>query len=234
MSHDLNVVMVNNGRHNVVVIENDEYIGPTIASGHDWDGWMREDIIKYYKNGTDILDIGSNIGGNTLVFSDYGPVHSFEPVYHQILNINTNRINKLKHPVKVYSFALSDSEYETKIYIPQFGCQYENKINYGGTSLNKRTDGKKTVSVDVWCRKLDDVYEGSPSIIKIDVEGHELNVLKGAVNTIKKHKPMILIEIHDFEKSEIPEFLESLGYDKPEERPEAMFLYRAKDIFSTI
>ena len=78
------------------------------------------------------------------------------------------------------------------------------------------------------------MYHGIPSIIKIDVEGHELNVLKGAVNTIKKHKPMILIEIHQFENSEIPEFIESLGYDKPDERPEAMYLYRAKDIFSTM
>jgi len=234
MAHDLKIVMVHNGRYNFAVIQDDEYIGPTIASGYEWDGWMREDVRKYYKTDTDILDIGSNIGGNTLVFSDYGPVHSFEPVYHEILNINANRINQLKHPVKVYGFALSDTECETVMYIPQFGCQYENKINYGGTTLNKRTDGKKTVSVDVSCKRLDDVYDGIPSIIKIDVEGHELNVLKGAVNTIKKHKPMILIEIHHFENSEIPKFIESLGYDKPEERPEAMYLYRAKDIFSTM
>lgn len=234
MTHDLKIVMVNNGRYNFAVIEDDEYIGPTIASGYDWDGWMREDVRKYYKDGTDILDIGSNIGGNTLVFSDYGPVHSFEPVYHEILNINANRANNLKHPVKVYGFALSDRECETEMYIPQFGCQNENKINYGGTTLNKRTDGKKTVAVNVSCKRLDDVYNGVPSIIKIDVEGHEMSVLRGAINTIKNHKPMILIEIHHFEKSEIPKFLESLGYDEPEERPEAMFLYRAKDIFSTM
>jgi len=78
------------------------------------------------------------------------------------------------------------------------------------------------------------MYNGTPSIIKIDVEGHELQTLEGAKNTIEKHKPMILIEIHDFENSEIPKFLESLGYGEPEERPEAMFLYRAKDIFSTM
>jgi len=42
--------------------------------------------------------------------------------------------------------------------------------------------------------------------------------------------PMILIEIRDFENSELPKFLENLGYGTPVERPEAMFLYRAKDI----
>lgn len=234
MSHDLNLVRVHNGRYNFVVIEDDEYIGPTLAMGYDWDGWMRSDLEKYYKKGTDIIDIGSNIGANTLVFSDYGPVHSFEPVYHEILNINANIINSLQNPVQVYDFALSNVECESVMYIPQFGCQNENKINYGGTTLNQRTDDKKTVSVDVRCKKLDDVYHGVPSIMKIDVEGHELNVLNGAINTITKHKPTILIEIHNFKSSPVPLLLEELGYRTPEHRPESMFLYRAKDIFSSI
>ena len=44
----------------------------------------------------------------------------------------------------------------------------------------------------------------------------------------------ILVEIHDFENSPVADFLESLGYDKPEPRPEGVFLYRAKDILSII
>ena len=86
--------------------------------------------------------------------------------------------------------------------------------------------------VHAQCKRLDDIYDGIPSIIKIDVEGHELQVLEGAINTIKTHMPMILIEIHNFENSEIPKFLENLGYGTPIERPEVMFLYRAKDISS--
>jgi hypothetical protein len=77
----LNVKCVNNGKYNVFIIKDDEYIGPNIAMGHEWDGWMRVDIEKYYKNGTDILDIGANIGYNTLMFSDYGQVYSYEPLF---------------------------------------------------------------------------------------------------------------------------------------------------------
>lgn len=232
MSLEVDLVRVNNGRYNVIVIANDEYIGPCIAQGYEWDGWMRSDIQRYYKEGTDIIDIGANIGYNTLMFSDYGPVHSFEPVYYKIVDININS-NNLKNNVYVYSCALSNVECETSMYIPELGCQHENKINYGGTSLyaHKELGNQK---INVVCKRLDDVYKGTPSIIKIDVEGHELQTLEGALNTIKTHMPMMLIEIHDYETSEIPKFLEALGYDTPEERPEAMFLYRAKDIFSTI
>ena len=234
MSSELKIdlVRVNNGRYTVFVIENDEYIGPVIARGYEWDGWMRKDIQEYYKEGTEILDIGANIGYNALMFSDYGPVYAYEPVYHEIVDLNIKH-NTLKNDIFLYGCALSNVECTTRMYIPERGCQYENKINYGGTSLTMHEKlGNQTVNVE--CKRLDDIYTGTPSIIKIDVEGHELQVLEGAIDTIKKHKPTILIEIHDFEKSAIPKFLESLGYDEPHTRPEGIYLYRAKDIFSTI
>ena len=67
------------------------------------------------------------------------------------------------------------------------------------------------------------------------MEGHELQVLEGAKETIKKHMPTILIELHDFNESMGEHiFLKDLGYEDPIERPEAMFLYRAKENFSTM
>ena len=81
MSIDIDIVQVNNGIYNVAIIKNDEYIGPCIACGHEWDGWMREDIKNNYKDGTDIIDIGANIGYNTLMFSDYGPVHTLSLIH---------------------------------------------------------------------------------------------------------------------------------------------------------
>jgi FkbM family methyltransferase len=224
------LVRVNNGIYNVFVIKDDEYIGPCIARGYEWDGWMRLDIQKCYKEGTDIIDIGANIGYNSLMFSDYGPVHSFEPVYHEIVNLNINS-NNLKNNVYVYPCALSNVAAHTTIYVPHKGCQNASKINYGGTSLIKH---KENIPIDIRCAKLDDVYKGNPSVIKIDVEGHELQVLKGATEIIKKYRPSLLIEIVDYDTSEIPEYLKSLGYGEPEKRPEWIYLYRAKDILSTM
>jgi len=221
----VNVVKVNNGKYDVFVIENDEYIGPCIARGYEWDAWMRMDVEKHYKPGTDIIDMGANIGYNTLIFSEYGPVHSFEPVYHSIVDKNAE-VNRTNHDINVYPCALSNEKRIDEIFLPSRGCQSNTQINYGGTSFHP-TDDMKGEGILVKCERLDDIYEGVPSIIKIDVEGHELQALQGAKETIKKHMPMILIEIHNFTPdTEVHRFLKELGYmDIPETRPEAMFLY---------
>ena len=106
--------------------------------------------------------------------------------------------------------------------------------NYGGSSTQKTEGMDESTKTTVECRRLDDIYTGIPSLIKIDVEGCELEVLKGAENTIKKYTPTLLIEIFDFDTNEVPKYLKSLGYADPEPRPEHVYLYRAKDIFSTI
>ena len=225
---DINLKRVFNGKYNVNVIANDEYIGPTISHGYEWDGWMREDIKKYYKSGTDILDIGANIGYNSLMFSDYGPVHAFEPVFHGIVEMNA-RDNALNHAISVYPIALSNEDTKSVIYIPERGCQSNTAINYGGTSMYK-SDEVGGTPFDISCKKLDAVYEGHPSVMKIDVEGHELQVLKGALKTIKKYMPVIMVEILKFEGNPIYDLLISLGYDEPTERHEKVYVFEPKPI----
>ena len=229
---NLTVRCVYNGRYNVFVLSDDEYICPLIAKGYEWDGWMRSDIQKFYKDGTDILDIGANIGYNSLMFSDYGPVYSFEPLFHKIVSLNTEN-NKLKHEIHVIPKALSDKNESIKIYIPK-KIEKTGLRNYGGASMHNTEDFDRDTETVVECVKLDDVYHGVPSIIKIDVEGHELHVLKGAEGIIKKFMPTLLVELFDFENNEAAKYLKSLGYDDPEIRPEHVYLYRAKDIFSTM
>jgi FkbM family methyltransferase len=217
------VKCVNNGKYNVFVISDDEYIGKAISNGCEWDGWMREDVEKYYKDGTEILDIGANIGYNSLMFSDYGFVHAFEPVFHQIVNLNAKN-NKLKHEIKVYPIALSDKTDKVDMYIPN-KAEKTGLRNYGGTSMYKTPGFDDQTKTEVECQKLDDIYTGVPSIVKIDVEGHELKVLKGAENIIKKYMPTLLVEIFNFENSEVAKYIKSLGYGDPELRPEHVYLY---------
>ena len=222
---ELDLVCVNNGKYNVFVIQDDEYIGPCIARGYEWDGWMRKDIEEHYISGTDILDIGANIGYNTLMFSDYGPVHSFEPVYHQIVNKNCES-NALKNKVLVYPCALSDTQEVKEIYLPPREKVSDTFTNYGGTSFHHEGDMQGR-SLLVECARLDDVYTGTPSVIKIDVEGHELKVLMGAKELITKHKPTILIELlpHIEDSEHVRTLLKEMGYGEPVERPEAVFIF---------
>jgi FkbM family methyltransferase len=231
---DLKLVHINNKKYDLFVISNDRYITPTLANGYEWDGWMREDLKKYYKEGTDILDIGANIGYNTLIFSEFGPVFSWEPLYHEIVKQNITA-NKLKHPVSIFPYALSDTIDTAEIYIPTPDPEITQLkvINYGNSGFDI-PENIRAVSIPVERKKLDDVYSGTPSFIKLDVEGHEINVLRGAVDIITKHKPTIIVEIHDMETSEVDSYLKKLGYQDPIERPEHMFLYLAKDNFSTM
>ena len=221
---EINVSRVNNGIYDVHVISDDEYIGPMIARGHEWDRWMRRDVRRWHVPGTEILDIGANIGYNTMMFSDYGPVVSFEPMFHKIVELNV-KSNALRYDVQIIPCALSDEKMVSKIYVPSRGCESNTLVNYGGTSFNLEDD-MRGESVDAYCERLDDIYTGIPSFIKIDVEGHELKVLKGAEQTLRKHKPTVLIEIHDFsEDNVVHKFMLSLGYDAPETRPDKVYMY---------
>ena len=64
-------------------------------------------------------------------------------------------------------------------------------------------------TVDLICKECDFI----PNFIKIDVEGAELEVLKGSLNVIKKYNPVILVEIQNHKSyQEIQELLSSCGY----------------------
>jgi FkbM family methyltransferase len=210
------------GKWNISAIESDEYIGPWLANGNEWENWMRQDINFTYKKGTDILDIGGNIGCNALMFSDYGPVHTFEPLFHKIIQENLNK-NKTNHPVIVHEYGLSNIATTAPIYLPK---NRNGLYNYGCCSLKPDfDDGHSNVCVNIILQKLDDVYNGVPSVMKIDVEGNELEVLQGAIETIKKHKPALIVEIHKLETSLIPDFLKQYGYETIITRHHANYLF---------
>ena len=69
------------------------------------------------------------------------------------------------------------------------------------------------------------MYTGAPCLIKVDVEGHEFEVLKGAEQTIRKYLPHMYIEIFDFETGPVAGFMKSLGYTTVYPRPEHNYLF---------
>jgi len=85
------------------------------------------------------------------------------------------------------------------LYIPE---------NIGGIKIIKDANG------DLLLDKLDNVeiMEDTIDFVKIDVEGHELEVLQGAKETLTKFKPIIFIETFDDKKVKVDEYLTNLGY----------------------
>ena len=78
---EISLTKVMNGIYDVHVISNDEYIGPTIARGREWDGWMRGDIRRCHKPDTEIIDVGANIGYNTLMFPITVQLYHLNPCF---------------------------------------------------------------------------------------------------------------------------------------------------------
>jgi hypothetical protein len=209
---------------NIVTVENDAYIGQCVRRGLEWDGWMRADLPNIYRPGTDIVDVGGNIGCNALMYSDYGPVHTFEPILHNVLTENVNR-NTLRNPVTVHPYGLSNTAGTQNMYMVQ--ADANGLVNYGSGTVVER-DNQESVGTFEF-KRLDDVYSGTPSVMKIDVEGHEYQVILGGLETIKRSLPALYIEIFDFETSPIVPLLTDLGYTSFP-RPEHNYLFTNKNV----
>jgi FkbM family methyltransferase len=212
---------VQTGRWLLTVLKDDEYITPNVKAGHEWDGWMRQDLGIMFRPGMDILDIGGNIGLNTLMFSDFCPVHVFEPLFHEIISKNINQ-NSLANPVTVHPFGLSSEPRDMDLYFPK---KNGTKTNFGGMSV-RPIDVHSSESVRVPVKRLDDVYTGKPCVIKIDVEGHELEVLKGAVRTIGEHRPYVYVEVFgNIVETQVHAFFSTFGYQRVIGRPDSNWLF---------
>ena len=169
----------------------------------NWEGGALSIIDSYLQDNAVILDIGANIGSHTIYWAverNAKKVYSFEPLPDTYRILNTNiELNSLKNRVQTFNFALSDENCKGVI-------DFYNKENIGGTSFKKYTNG------DVEFRQLDKInIPEKIDLIKIDVEGAEVLVLKGAKETIVKNKPIIVLETY-IHKNEVDNFMNSVGY----------------------
>ncbi|MCV3482717.1 FkbM family methyltransferase [Campylobacter sp. CNRCH_2014_0184h] len=163
---------------------------------------MLQGILERAKKDTIIVDIGSNIGNHSLYLAAHGfDIYAFEANQELCdifkMSIELNGFKK----IKLHEFGLSDKK-ETAI------LDNLNPENLGGQSLKIKDSG------NIVLYPLDDIkFEKDISVLKIDVEGMEVKVLNGAINTIKKHRPFLYIEaISNVEFRKINVILEKLDY----------------------
>ena len=93
--------------------------------------------------------------------------------------------------VSVHEIALSDHDGHAELFIPQG----DDGPVYGLASLEARADlPVRLVSSHVPIARLDAVIDQDVAFVKIDVEGHELNVLNGTVELLERCQPVFLVE----------------------------------------
>ncbi len=173
------------------------------------------------------IDVGTHIGRFSIILSNKGSkVISIEPSKDNLKQLNKNiKLNNLQDRIKVINVGCLDKN-ENKIlyFIPH---------NEGLTSLEEKVGARKeTIKVkrlDTICKSLN-LNLDSIDIIKIDVEGFELNVLKGAPNILKRGSPLLIIEITDKKKEEpIKKFLNRFGFINKEILDARNFIFVKKN-----
>lgn len=135
------------------------------------------------------IDAGANKGVYTYWLERLSQhVHAFEP-NPKMFKILTRGVGS---KATVHHAALSDQAGEFALRIPKTG---QGRYSNQGASLNHDKVGDSYGEVMVKTLRLDDMDIKNIGFIKIDVEGHEMAVLDGAVQTIKRERPTLLIEM---------------------------------------
>jgi len=162
-----------------IYINSDDFGGPSnLLNGGRYEEQNLEVLLSFVKEDTVFLDIGANLGFFTLQVGRrvlrQGRVYSFEP-HPKLLNLlrwNVH-LNGLTGTVSCFPFGLSDQNSPAKFAYP-IG-------HLGGGAVGDLPDNADFDIVDSELRRLDDVLgpDFVCDLVKIDVEGHELNVLNG-------------------------------------------------------
>jgi FkbM family methyltransferase len=183
------------------------------------------------KPGDVIIDVGANSGLYSIFYSKLvgpsGVVHAFEPDTETYSLLQQNlKLNDCKNVV-THNFALSNKESRVEMVsfsLPSLKLQSGDSFKY---IKEVSIDELSTSEGKMNAFKLDDLNElnslSKIDCIKIDVEGAELLVLQGSLNTILKYKPVIIIELSgewtkrfNYKPYEVLVFLKELGYEMEE------------------
>lgn len=185
--------------------KNDQFIGQSIKL---YGEYTQKEIFlleHFIDKDSVVYDIGGNIGYHTVAFSSLAKeVHTFEPNQKNFYLLEKNT-EKLKN-VYLYNCACSDANGRSKI----SDYNLDEVGNFGQCEMTSR-DG--VPAQECLTIMLDDLILPLPDVMKIDVEGHESRVIKGAYETIKRSNPVILYESMSSDGfSEIYRMLTGLSY----------------------
>ena len=190
-----------------------------------WEKNLIQNIYDYFKNIDKFIfiDIGSNVGSYTLLTKEFKDSFciAFEAnnYIYDILKKNIE-LNNVTDKTLLNNIALSNKEEEKILKIPNdnrcgsgLSCLCDKPIRYS----NFTTQKINTITLDSY---INNINTDKIDFIKIDTEGWEYFILLGAINTIKKYKPIIQLEIWDenikqcnINKDDIFNLLKDLNYN---------------------
>jgi len=152
------------------------------------------------------VDVGAHQGSHSIFIEKFGDfeVYAFEPITDNF-RILTENVGLNGVDINARQYAISDKAG----YLAFDILKPKGSLNW---QVVESTNNPKNI---VQARTLDS-FDLNVTVLKIDVEGHEVQVLKGAERTIKRCKPVIFVE-EDYKRLDvkpIEDYLKSLGYEK--------------------
>lgn len=200
----------------VLTVNPNETIGSSVWTTGIYDIAVSELLYRLLPIGGHALDAGANIGYMTNLMATKsgksGTVHAFEPhpVVGQRLRDNVAALPKARTAtVQVHPVALSDKPGTAKLVLPENFADNEG-IGY----LASDASDASAQGYDVPTMTLDGLFpSGRFDVMKMDVEGHEASVLRGATRLLHEHAIRhIVFEEHDGPASEPCKILQAAGY----------------------
>ncbi|HPM21228.1 MAG TPA: FkbM family methyltransferase [Thermotogota bacterium] len=173
--------------------------------------WVLEEVRNKIKSYDFTIDIGANVGNHSFYFKNICNAKrliAFEPLLDNLdlLKLNCNNI-------EIQPYAISNINSIGNLMVPDL-------LNNSGIARISNSGNR------VELKTLDFFNFKNVTFIKIDVEGHELQVLEGATKTINKYKPQLLIEIHNgINIVDILKYLPNYKYEKISYESHYLFTY---------
>lgn len=182
------------GVYHKVIFGDVSNIPLAILDTGDYEQEEIEFILKLVRPGDFFFDIGGNTGWVSMHVAKKEPsttVHAFEPIPRTSSIFEQNlKLNALPN-IHLHKIALSDSEGVAEFYF--------NEQESGATSMRNIRETQKAVQISVKTERLDEFVRRNGikrmDFIKCDVEGAEFFVIKGGLETIKEHKPILFVEM---------------------------------------
>ncbi len=157
------------------------------------------------------IDIGANIGIYSCIMAHHvgntGSVIAFEPMAENLELLYQNiKLNKLKN-IEVNELALSNRQGSFNLYVPsahQQGATGCTQVWNPGDWVSVGNTDATTLDIAFQKERLD--------FIKIDTQGHELEILEGAKSTIERFQPFILCEVLEENRTKVFDLMNSWNY----------------------
>lgn len=189
---------------------NDTFIGKSLECYGEWSEFEIDILRQFIKEGDTVFDVGANIGTHTVAFSRMvgktGQVFAFEaqPRLEKILaaNIELNNCGNVVWDLRAIGPA------DGKLTLSPLPSD-DTAFNFGTGSAGVGGADVDMLAIDTFAAEM------SPSVIKIDVEGMELDVIRGARQTIERCKPVLYFDVGDdggLDGDEIDALLREIGY----------------------